>query len=308
MSINEHEQTNVNTDNLISLDNPIKLGANYNLEKYSKLASIISLRKAGLPTLPGFVVGEITEQVLVHLSNWATKTNSFRLSLRFDSPNPEDNKKLSLSNPTIAELWQMKDLIKPPIIGIVLAGNDRFNQKHNIVVQFLDDCLNCEVVGPGFDTSDLTRGRISPHEVIEIFRKDQSDYTPHLTLSDIKSREIKTGNYSNSRKIRYRFICSVLERGLGKDLLSDELTLDQVAKVDEFLQQRKTYIPQDYQPLEFERLQQIYRFVSELDTFREYYKKNYRIDVRNKVLPASFLTKHGLVFWDLYGADKYKKR
>ena len=42
--------------------------------------------------------------------------------------------------------------------------------------------------------------------------------------------------------------------------------------------------------------------------FPEYYKNFFGINVEKRVLSSSFLEKHGLVFWDLYGADKYVKR
>src|SRR3990170_6148811 len=149
---------------LYSLDTPQVIQKHLDTSKYSKLSSIIRLRSAGLPTLPGFVVNNLTQDVLSYLRDWNAKHKFERFSLRFDSPNPEDHIKLQGSNPTIEELANMVPIFKPPLIGIVMAENDRFNQMHSVLTLFSKDSLLLEIVGPGFDAADLTRGNPSPQE------------------------------------------------------------------------------------------------------------------------------------------------
>ena len=303
------EKTEILPDFLTPLDSILRIKSQINTSRYSKLTSIIRLRSAGLPTLPGFVVENLTDEVLAYLGKWNESLGAKRLSLRFDSPNPEDHKRLLGSNPTLKELSQMKSFFEPPVIGIIFTENDRFNQNHSVLTYFLDECILCEIVGPGFDAADLTRGNTLPHESLEILRKDNKTSDVDLHPSDIKNHTIvDSETYLLSRQIRYGIIHSILEKGLGKAVESIELTIPEKSSVEKFLQRRGTEIPTTYQPLGPERLCKLYKYLVNLDIFRAYYKDQFQLDVEKKVLSASFLKKYGLVFWDLYGADKYTKR
>src|SRR3989344_2284670 len=305
-----YQETNENLpSSLISLDDYSQIDGQFDSLKYPKLASIVRLRRSGLPTLPGFTVKRLNRKALDYLDKWRDSRGAVRVSLRFDSPNPEDRMRLTLSNPTIAELSQMKDLIRQPVVGIVLAENDRFYQNHSVVTLFDDDRILLEIVGPGFDAADITRGKISPHEIIEINRKKPQDDDLDLRPIDITYHAITNeAEYLESRTHRYGVIYSVLKKGLGKSSESEKMTRASIRQVDDFLNQRGTNIPVAYSPLGFDQAYQLYSHICRLDTFREYYKNFFGINVEKRVLSSSFLEKHGLVFWDLYGADKYVKR
>ena len=290
-------------------DNPYLIQSKFDMSKYPKLASIIRLRAAGLPTLPGFVVDDLTQETLDYLRIWNAGLNAERLSLRFDSPSPEDHKRLMGSNPTLEELSQMDSFFKPPVIGIIMAENDRFNQDHSVLTRFSESHLLCEIVGPGFDAADITRGNVSPHETFEILRRSDEDLNLEFCLSDIKKHEVtKDAYYKQSRRLRYGVIFSILEKGLGKAVISKDLSPSQTSRVENFLDDRGVTIPDTYTPLGLNRLYQLYKHIGQLSAFRQYYKEHFQLDVEEKVLSASFLKKYGLVFWDLYGANKYTKR
>jgi len=304
-----HDKLHALPDSLFPLNNPLLIQSHFELNKYSKLASIIRLKSAGLPTLPGFVVENLTSDILEYLNRWNINLNAKRLSLRFDSPNPEDHKKLQGSNPTLEDLSQMIHFFKPPIIGIVMAENDRFNQDHSVLTRFSEEYILCEIVGPGFDAADLTRGNISPHESFEIERKGPEIYDSELCMADIVKHDLTEPEYYQlSRGIRYGVIFSIIEKGLGKAVTSKDLSSSQTSQVDKFLTSRGASISKSYTPLGYERLRQIYRYLGQLASFSKYYKESFQLDIEDRVLSASFLKKYCLVFWDLYGADKYTKR
>jgi hypothetical protein len=75
--------------------------------------------------------------------------------------------------------------------------------------------------------------------------------------------------------------------------------------VDDFLRERGASIPKEYEPIGYQRLQELYKYIFVLDVFRSYFKLSFGIEIENRVLSASFLKKYGLVFWDIYGGDKY---
>lgn len=295
---------------VISFDDTDTIQNKYPPEKYKKLASTLLLRKAGLPVLPGFVVDRLDTEVIEFLSGWARSMKSERLSLRFDSPNKEDNINLSSLNPSLEELEKVAYIIAPPVIGIVLAENDRYKQSHSTLIQFQSDRILCEVVGPGFDAGDLTRGNVSPHEVIEIIRKDLDSFTMFSDLSPqdiMMHRIINTQDYEKSRMLRFGTIYATINKGLGRSVLPQNIDEKGIGQVNEFLNKRGAVVPTRYQPLGGSCLRELYSHFVLLDTFNSYYKNNFSLDVSGKVLSASFLEKHGLVFWDLYGGEKYTK-
>ena len=294
---------------LVTLDDYDQITSTLDINRYPKLASALRLRKAGLPTLPGFIVQDITQQVLDFVTNWGFIDQEKRVSLRFDSPNPEDHKRLMGSNPTIDEFLEMKKIIKPPVIAIVMGANDRFNQYHSVLTYFLDDRLICEIVGPGFDAADITRGSITPHEIFEFNRKDKGTFDCDLGLTDILSHKIvRDEYYQEGRRRRMGVIYSILEKGLGWAVDSCELDTAQTESVEEFLSNRGSEIPLSYIGLDYFRLNNVFSYISQLDRFRSYYEANFGIKLDNRVLSASFLKRYGLIFWDIYGADKYMKR
>lgn len=299
-----HELITPRVKTIIPFDDFLELNNKYPQEQYKKLASILLLKAAGLPILPGFVIDKLDAEATSLLTDWMTKTNSKRLSFRFDSPLPEDHVRLSSLNPSPEELKKLSPLIKPPVIGLVLAENDRYQQDHSVLTQFLDDRMRCDTVGPGFDAGDITRGKVTPHETIEIVHKTPN-CNSELSQLDILSHKITSSeDYQRSRKLRYGGIYSTITSTLGKSVSSQSLGAEETEEVDEFLGKRDAFIPYSYEPLGWERFAKIYSYLVMLDTFRKYYRDSFGIDVNGKVLSASFLKKYGLVFWDLYGGRK----
>lgn len=301
-----HER--VSNSEPISFDNFEEVRGKYPPAKYQKLASTITLRRAGLPVIPGFVADCLDTRTITFLEAWARSTNSTRLSLRFDSPNPKDLVNLSSLNPTIDELRKLSHLVSTPVIAIILAENDRYQQGHSVLTQFLQDRMRLDIVGPGFDAGDITRGKVSPHETFEIIHKEK-DSDLDLSPGNIISHHLATqGEYQKSRNFRYGGIYATITSELGKSVSSKNLTYQEKAKVEEFLNQRNSDIPNNYPPLGYTQLAKIYTYLVQLDTFRQYYAVNFGIDVSEKVLSASFLKKYGLVFWDIYSGKKYSRR
>lgn len=304
-----HERITTDGNDIVSFDNYVELNNIYPPDLYKKLASTLLLKSVGLPTLPGFVVSRLDERTINFLSVWATGMGSTRLSLRFDSPRVEDHIRLSSLNPTIEDLKKVSSIILPPVIGLVLAENDRYKQGHSVLTQFLDDRIWCDIIGPGFDAGDLTRGNVTPHETFVIDTKNPEDFSGELCPLDIIDHKVTThNNYLKSRNLRHGVIYSTILKGLGKSVLPQALDPEKQKKVDDFLSDRDATIPEEYQTIGWEKLSKIFSYVSPLHTFHKHYKENYGIDVRGKVLSASFLHKHGLVFWDFFDGGKYSSK
>lgn len=302
-----HERIIETSKNIISFDNYAELGNIYPPESYKKLASILVLKKAGFPVLPGFAVSSLDRETLDTIYSWAAKTQSSRVSLRFDSPRAEDNVRFASLNPTFDELEKIAPQIFPPVIGLVLAENDRYKQGHSILALFLKDRILCEMVGPGFDAADITRGNVTPHETVEIVRKDSSKENEELTMSDILSHRITSAeDYLKSRELRYGLIHSTINKELGKSVQPKIINMEQKDQVEKFLCGRGALVPGVYQPLGWEKLSKLYSYLAPLDMYGQYYSEHFGITSGQKVISASFLINHGLVFWDFYDGKKYK--
>lgn len=296
-------------DHVVDLADAAALRQKYS--QYKKVMSIAQLSRLGLPVLPGYVIDKLDAQVLGFLRDWAASNGARRLSLRFDSTSATDHMRLMGSNPTLGDLAEMGSLVHPPVIAIVMAENDRFAQSYSVLATFERDELTCEVVGPGFDASDLTRGQISPHERFVLVRKARL-YTPtledgivadyrELRPSDILSHTIcSREQYRESLGHRYAKIYAILQRGLGHAVNGHPITATDRSQVDLFLEARGAALPSAYEPIgrDQSKLTNLYHYLADLDVFQDEY-------VMGKTLSSSFLRRHGLVFWDLYGSDKY---
>lgn len=284
----------------------IKLNEFRKLEKkyasYKKIMSIAQIAKYGLPILPGYVVNEFSDTVLDFLKDWAHKQGAIRLSLRFDSILPQDNIRLMGASPSLEELSTMAELVHPPIVAIVQAEDDRFGQNYSVVTAFLTETMICEILGAGFDAGDLTRGLITPHERIILGRKNiMVDLHREIHLSDIISHTICSAKeYAESLKWRYSKIYSIITTGGGRFVKGKEIIEEQIKEVDKLLEIRHVSLPTAYTPLGFDKLSELYNYLSDLDVF-------HHDDVTGKSLAASFSKRWGLIFWDLYGSDKYRK-
>lgn len=280
-------------------------------QTYRKLYSTVGLGQIGFPILPGVVVDTLDDGVFRVISNWAKDNDFQRLSLRFDSRSPEDHVRLTSSNPTIAQLDEMRENITPPVIGMIMAENDRFAQGHSTLTTFDPNSLTLEVVGPGFDSRDITRGHITPHERIRI-RSKRGDWNDtsfqELHPSDILEHTIAYEMATEDITIRRRMIYVTIQRALGRTGgIGRPLTEEDETELDFLLKERGLSLPKQYEPIGHERLSELYRYLSELDAFAQDYTEQYGLSIVGKTLSASFLRRYGLVFWDIYGAEKYKR-
>ncbi|GEM_PF-7026983 len=268
---------------------------------HKKVMSVALLGNLGLPVLPGFVVSELSNKVLDFLSDWAHRNGFKRVSIRFDSTSPQDNIRLMGANPTMTDLHKMRTLVRPPVIMMVMAANDRFAQGYSIITTFAKQTMTCEIVGPGFDASDLTRGQVNRHESFTFWRKDVSDdaHRELRPLDVVEHTIISQEGYVESLEQRYSKIFAIIEKGLGHAVNGHALNTKETEHVQSFLRRRGApQLPNTYTPIGFEKLSELYGYLSDLDVF-------HNSMVTSKTLSASFLLQHGLVFWDLYGSDKY---
>lgn len=268
---------------------------------YKKIVSLATLIARGLPVLDGFVARVINKDVFRFLREWMHESRMEQLTLMFDSPHGSDKIPLT-TNLTLEELRYVDSLLHDSLAVIIMEENDLLQQSYSVLTAFFEDHLTFEVVGPGFEASDLTRGHVSPHERIIVKKKDLfDDRYRDLAPADIIQRAVVSRDaYAHSVALRYSKIYHLMHRRLDqmvpRGALSEPLSERQRREVEALLEQHHSPLllhQEAYKPTGFEKLRELYGHISELDLF-------YPEEVRGKVVSASFLKKHGLVFWGIF--------
>lgn len=281
------------------------------LNGYWKTVSILYLRLLRLPVLNGFVITKLNREVMNALNLFCMKYGYSELLLR------HDRKPEIPTYPSGGYLVKFSELekeidkfLKDNRIVILLEPKSPYEDLYSVNILFDRDSeeILLEIVGPGFDASDLNRGHISPHEIIKanLYKAIEDNYCPkpkntfRTFLVDktsyqtsVLSRKIKIGNRITknkniaSKKIDDHNLIKLAEEYLTQNnhqlLLSHEDSYSQ--------------IPDDY-------LRQIYSCIAHLPKRLE--------DIANKyplfVVSLGFLNPDKrLVFWDIVWPNlKYK--
>ncbi len=288
---------------LTSLTENISIHARYSA--YKKVMSIARLAMLGLPILEGFVTKTISDEVLEYLKYWMRERQMERLTVRFDSAQPGGRKGRMTSNLTLEELKQMRYRMHDGVVAVIMEESDRLQQSYGVSTAFAEDCLICEIVGPGFDVDELMRGQIVPHERYVFRRKDiyDDDYRDLGPTDVILHSIIASEAYIQSVEYRYSKVSDIIGREPGDSKQGSILPEQQCRDVESTVEQRSTtvlYQKDRYVPLNYAKLHELYGYISELDVFDSR-------EVRGRVAVASFLKKQGLVFWDLFGGDRKKE-
>jgi hypothetical protein len=271
---------------------------------YKKVMSLARLAAMDLPVLKGFVTRTISDDLLEYLKYWMREREMERLTVRFDSSQPDEFKNRITFTPTLEGLRQMRYLMHDEVIAVIIEESGPSQQSYGVLTAFSEDYLICEVVGPGFDVDDLLRGEISPHERFVFRRKDKyDDNYRELGPRDLVQHSV-IARESYLRSVEYRY-SKIYGTRSGSDTAdqADALPASQKLDVEAIIEQRSTTLhfhKDRYIPLSYAKLHELYGYISELDVF-------YPGEVSGKVAVASFLKKRGLVFWDLFGGDRKKE-
>ena len=130
-----------------------------------------------------------------------------------------------------------------------------------------------EIVGRGFDASDLTRGRVSPQEIVTTELPVQmgvyNEWWKFLTFAFQRGEE-----YQSSKKRRLQ---KLTEMGYA---VSDDI------------------FPQNYQPLPFGKLEELLHYISSIYDFME----------EDDFCVASSIYRGSYVFWDIQTARNKMRR
>jgi hypothetical protein len=277
------------------------------LDGYWKFQSILYLKKIGLPVLDGVIVTRWTDSAHKALTGFCENRRWDALLLRHDKK-PE-----SPPYPMGGYLVTLKDIRTEALkyfglgrILFLLEPCCSFDNSYNINTLFEDDLsIIQEIVGPGFDASDLQRGHMIPHEKIQIHSLDPRTRMPlsQSSFEQIVKRTICVNNlsYENSVRQRYAKIAKRLKE-LGKITFGERGTSE-----DDLIRLARAYLQtnghqmllmneKSYKPIPIHRLYEVYSYIHNLpEELRPYVNNGLPF-----VVSSSYVNEgKKLNFWDV---------
>ncbi|NDB92670.1 MAG: hypothetical protein EB167_08270, partial [Nitrososphaeria archaeon] len=174
------------------------------LDEFWKAKSIAILDKLGFHVLPGAAILAWNEKISLKLLNYCKENNWTSVTIRTDKAKETgENIPRGGYQVQINKLeTEIKKHLRNGRIVIVHEPRDRYKNLYGINVLYdnkIPTELYFEVVGHGFEVSNLNRGDIQPHEKL-VIRKKNDEFV--ILKRDI----ISNSEYKNSVNLRYQQI------------------------------------------------------------------------------------------------------
>lgn len=264
------------------------------LNDFWKAKSIAYLDKFGLPTLPAIAITNWNEEVKTELIQICKEKGWNSVVIRTDKKAETGERiprggYLTNLDQLSSEITKIFDMER---IAMILEPRDRYRNLYGINILYektSPENLYFEVVGPGFEVSNLNRGDIMPHERIIIKRiSDEPIILTHNTIS--------LSDYKNSVFTRFVQIGRSIDQNQSTENMSD----DELAKIAKnFLKKNKYDLlsqnETNYSSIPIDYINKIKNYVAELP----YKMSKIGLDVEQFVLSATVFDSGELVFWDI---------
>lgn len=263
---------------------------------YYKIESIIYFHLLGLPTLKAIIISEWNNYIKSILKKYANNKKLTHFTLRSDKKDEEPNAPRLGLNVTIQDVERhFIKYLKDGRVLFLLEFRSRYDDLYSFNLLFSREYpsqILMEIVGPGFDASDLKRGDVTPHEVILLPR------SVPLVESEIERKIISNSHYIGTVLIRLEKIGR--EIALLQDIDTSQwnaqkyrkLAIDYLSQVGETLLLKHK---NEYPPIPFSYLQKIHYFCFNLP------QKMKKLGIRGEpfVLCGSIFNKNKEIgFWE----------
>lgn len=228
-----------------------------------KIETYLFLARIKCPVLKSVLIdsNEIIDPLLIEkLKNYF---NNSKVTVRYQYIKPschpiQGGNKYNLEANTISKLQNPYSLLW------ILEPINRLENKYGINLHFKQNYCTIEIVGKGFDVSDLNRGQVSPHEII---------YT---------ELPIRKGEYCEWWKFLHYKFCSQSDYETSKKI--------RLQKLKEFgFQVSDDIFEKKYHPLSMDALEELLRYITSIH-------KNVSV---NDFCVSCSIVNNQFVFWDI---------
>lgn len=262
------------------------------LTGFWKVTSWLAFFQLDIPTLQGVIVLDWSATARRLVEAFADKNNYDALLLRTDrrpelSNSPRGGYLVGRSDLDATLSHLMVDGRIPYLLEPIDPQDDLYSI--NAAVWAGDRVVNYEIVGPGFDASDLKRGDLSPHEAMSVDLWADADAPGAITDHTI----VSPSAYERSRRLRLEKV----GRAAGHGPWPAE------ARGRDFLSQRGSSLllqHSAYPPLPRRLIRQVHATVQRL------YARLPEVDLPGPpfVVSATVTPRHRLIYWDVVWPSK----
>lgn len=276
---------------------------------FVKFASILWIRALGQPTLDGIIVRRWSQQTARALRRFSTRYGFTEFLLRVDKHLSRWATRRGGYLISINEAEQIvRELDREETIASMLEPASPYRDLYCFACVTIPEQskMIVEVVGPGFDTSDLLRGDLLPHERVELsVPLENLDPIRPAELSMKRTYLVTPNAYRKSVADRLEKIGARLKNaGFPKEVTNgpNELREDALRFLRRTGQTLLLRHAEEYDPVP---RRDLLRFINGVVTILCGLERN-GITLGSVTFSATITSSRRLVYWDFFPADRRK--
>jgi hypothetical protein len=281
------------------------------VQGYLKTTSMLWMHALGLPVLPGVVVSDWSKASALAVKRFCRRGQFSKLLLRIDKRNERWTRRRGGYLLTLRDVPPtVKELQRETMIAALLEPASPYVDHYSLAGVTVPESAKMivEVVGPGFDASDILRGDLRAHERWEIdFAPTMHSYRVGERTLSRRVHVVTPEQYTESVRIRLRKIGARLKDAAfpdtalkGESANSPELEEQGMAFLKRTRQLTLLRHTDLYAPIPEQHVEMFSRFVAKLLSGLS----SYGINLGPSSFAASVIPKRGLIFWDFFPSRK----
>jgi hypothetical protein len=272
-----------------------------------KCGSLLWMQSNGFPVLPGLILNGWVSETEAVVSRFCRERGFSEVLIRIEKPGQRwTRRRGGYTIPVGNVRSQVEELAREGMITILLEPASPYSDTFSLtsVCDLETGKVDLEVVGPGFDASDILRSDILPHERFEVFLGNRELKTGPASTELKRTHLVGQEEYKTSLQLRLMKIGARLRNPSFPDEVieaavtdADRATLLQEA-TDFLRKSGQTAIldNSEYEPIPSRLLD---TFVRELARILERVRAS-KIHWRLLGVSSSFLPHDRLVIWDFF--------
>jgi hypothetical protein len=272
---------------------------------------MLRMHALGLPVLPGVVVSDWSKDSALAVKRFCRRGQFSKLLLRIDKCNERWTRRRGGYLLTLHDVPPtVKELQREGMIAALLEPATPYTDQYSLagVTAPVDEKMTVEIVGPGFDASDILRGDLPAHERWQVsFTPMRPSRSARESISCRRVHILTSAQYSESVQMRLTKIGARTKNPSFPDAdLKGRIgeSTELVAQGEAFLKRTRQLTllrhAKIYSPIPEKHVALFSRLVAKLLSGLS----SYGINLGPSSFAASVIPKRGLIFWDFFPARK----
>jgi hypothetical protein len=273
-----------------------------------KTASMLWMQALGLPVLSGVVVSDWSRKSATAVRKFSSRRHLTKLLLRIDKQGERWTRRRGGYLLPIAQVGEtVRKLRKEGFISVLLEPASPYSDRYSLAGVTVPEQqkLVVEIVGAGFDASDILRSDVPTHERWEFNLESVTRGRGSTTFQSRQLGLISAAQYQTSVQHRLAKIGARIKNPAFPDEVLAKADKEELAaSATIFLKRsRQTMLlrgAENYVPIPQSYLFAFAKHISQLLSGLA----GYGIHLGSSSFAASVLPQRGLVFWDFFPARK----